>query len=310
MKKERQDKDGQEALRFQTNRNELIARLSRALTNDGSAEPIPGLSLFRSSLPVSPLHAVVQPRLCIIAQGSKDVYLGKKPYTYDPYHYLLITAELPLVAHVLQASAHRPYLSLRLDLDPSIVSTVLMEVEQHQQQNQGYARAIDVSSLRVDLLDAVLRLVRLIESPKDASFIAPMIIREIIYRLLADEQGKRLRQVAVLGGHSHRITLAVKRLQASFDEQIPIKDLAEEAGMSVSSFYHHFKSVTGMSPLQLQKQLRLHEARRLMLNEDIDATTTSYKVGYNDASHFSREYKKLFGQPPAQHVKQLRESVL
>ena len=245
------------------------------------------------------------------------LHKGARTYTWEtnpigtiPIIICLLLQELPLVAHILQASEKRPYLSLRLDLDPSIVSSVLMEVEQHFQKNHDYARAIDVSSLKVAFLDAILRLVRLIESPEEIPFLAPMIIREIIFRLLIDGQGKRLRQVAVLGGHYHRITFAVKRLQASFDQKIPIQHLAEEAGMSVSSFYHHFKSVTGMTPLQLQKQLRLHEARRLMLNEDIDATTTSYKVGYNDASQFSREYKRLFGQPPLQHIKRYRKASL
>ena len=171
-------------------------------------------------------------------------------------------------------------------------------------------QAIDVSPLDVGLLDAVVRLVRLLDSPTEARFLAPLITREIVYRLLRGEQGGRLSHVAALGGSTHRIVEAIERLRKEFDQPLRIEDIARELGMSVSGFHHHFKAVTAMSPLQFQKQLRLQEARRLMLGEDLDAASAGYRVGYGDASPFTREYKRLFGAPPVRDVERLREAAL
>jgi AraC-like DNA-binding protein len=169
-------------------------------------------------------------------------------------------------------------------------------------------KAIDVSPLDAGLLDAVVRLVRLLDSPTEARFLAPLVTREIVYRLLTGEQGGRLRHTAVLDGHSHLIARALERLRKDFDRPLRIEDIARELGMSVSGFHHHFKAVTAMSPLQFQKQQRLQEARRLMLGEDLDAASAGYRVGYGDASHFTREYKRLFGAPPMRDVERLRET--
>jgi len=308
MKGANHDRAEREALRLQANREELVERISRAISNDGRSEPMQDLTFYRSSSPIGPLHAVAQPCLCIIAQGSKEVQLGETPYQYDPFHYLLVTTNLPLVGQVLEASKERPYLSLRLILDPTLVSSVMVEAGHAAPRNGTDVRAIDVSPLGTSLLDAVVRLVQLLESPADVPVLAPLIKREIVYRLLTSEQGARLRHIAVLGGHSHRITRAVQRLHTDFDQSIPVEHLAEEFGMSVSSFHHHFKAVTGMTPLQFQKQLQLQEARRLMLNEKLDAATAGYRVGYNDASHFNREYKRLFGRPPMRDVARLQEA--
>lgn len=297
-----------EVLRMQANRAELAERLARAVPHDGRVEPLQGLFFNRCSTPIGPVHAIAQPCLCVVAQGSKEVHLGEAPYPYNPFHYLLITAPLPLVGHVLEASVERPYLSLRLVLDATLVSSVMVEAGHGAPRRGADVRAIDVSPLGAPLLDAVVRLVRLLDAPSEAPVLAPLFTREIIYRLLTSEQGARLRHVAVLGGHSHRIARAVQHLQEDFDQSVRIEELAEELGMSTSAFHHHFKSVTGMSPLQFQKQLQLQEARRLMLSKDLDAATAGYRVGYNDASHFSREYKRLFGQPPMRDVERLRET--
>jgi AraC-like DNA-binding protein len=171
-------------------------------------------------------------------------------------------------------------------------------------------QALNVSPLDVSLLDAIVRLVRLLDSSTDARFLAPLITREIVYRLLKGEQGGRLHHIAALGGHSHRIVRALERLRKDFDQPLRIEDIARELGMSVSGFHHHFRAVTAMSPLQFQKQLRLQEARRLMLGEDLDAASAGYRVGYSDASHFTREYKRLFGEPPMRDVEQLREGAM
>ncbi len=168
--------------------------------------------------------------------------------------------------------------------------------------------AIDVSALDASLLDAVVRLVRLLDSPTEARFLAPLVMREIVYRLMLGAQGGRLHQIAALGGATHRIAEAVERLRNDFDQPLRIEQLAQELGMSVSGFHHHFRALTAMSPLQFQKQLRLQEARRLMFGEGLDATSAGYRVGYSNASHFTREYKRLFGEPPMRDIEQLREA--
>jgi len=244
----------------------------------------------------------------VIAQGSKEVLLGDSRYVYDPAHYLLATVELPSVTQVLEASKERPYLSFRLELSPALVSAVMVETGYASAPGRADMRAVDVSPLDVDLMDAVVRLVRLLDSRTNAQVLMPLIIREIIYRLLIGDQGGRLRHLALLGGHTPDIAKAVERLRQNFDQPIRIEELAHELGMSVSGFHHHFKTVTAMSPLQFQKQLRLQEARRLMLGEDLDAASAAYRVGYNDASHFNREYKSVFGEPPLRDVQRLKET--
>lgn len=297
-----------EALRAEANRGELVEQIERAVPEDGRVEPLEGLVLSRCSSPMGPIHAVSQPCFCVIAQGSKELHLGERRHQYDPYHYLLVTAELPLVGHVVEASAERPYLSLRLDLDATVVSSVMVEAGHAAPRGGADVRALDVSPLSESLLDAAVRLVRLLDAPDEAPVLKPMITREIIYRLLQGEQSDRLGHIAVLNGQRHRIAKAIRRLRGDFDQSIRVEDLAEELGMSESSFYDHFKAVTDMSPLQFQKQLRLQEARRLMLSEDLNASTAGYRVGYDDPSHFSREYKRRFGQPPKRDVERLREA--
>lgn len=300
-----------ETQRMHAPREELAERIARAVHDDGTAQPLPGLHLTRSSTPLEPLHGVLEPSLCVIAQGSKEVLLGESRYRYDPAHYLLATVELPSVGQILEASKERPYLGLRLELAPTLVSAVMLETG-HTSPPPGTApvRAIAVSPLDVDLLDAVVRLVRLLDAPADARVLLPLVAREIIYRLLVGEQGGRLRHLALLGGYTTRIIRAVERLQQNFDQPLRIEQLARELGMSVSGLHHHFKAVTAMSPLQYQKRLRLLEARRLLLGEDLDAARVAYRVGYQNASHFNREYKNLFGAPPMRHVHQLRAEAL
>ncbi len=289
------------------NRAELVERIARIVRADGKAEPLTGLRLHRVSAPTELTHGVSDPAFCVIAQGSKEVFLGDERYQYDPMHYLLATAELPTVSHVIEASPERPYLSLVLKLDPTLVSAVMVEAEHLAPRSSANVRAIDVSPLDAGLLDAVVRLVRLLDNPDEAPFLAPLITREIIYRLLKGKQGERLCYIALRGGHAHRIARAIERLRKEFDRPLHIDAIAQELGMSVSSFHHHFKAVTAMSPLQFQKQIRLQEARRLMLAEGLDAFSAGYRVGYNDAAYFSRDYKKLFGLPPLSDVKRLRQ---
>ncbi len=296
-----------EAHRAQANRDELVERIARTIREDGRVEPLKGLRLRRSSSPTE-LHSVSNPAFCVIAQGSKEVFLGNERYQYDPAHYLLVTAELPVVSQVIEASQERPYLSLSLEFDPALVGSVMVEAGHFSPRAHADVRAINVSSLDASLLDAVVRLVRLMDTPAEAPFLAPLITREIVYRLLMGEQGDRLRHIAVQAGHTHCIARAIERLRKEFDQPLRIDGIARELGMSVSGFHHQFKAVTAMSPLQFQKQLRLQEARRLMLGEHLDAASAGYRVGYDDASHFNREYKRLFGVPPLRDVERLREA--
>ncbi len=294
--------------REQANRAELVERIAHAVREDGKVEPLKGLRLHRASAPTELAHGVYDPAFCVIAQGRKEVFLGGDRYQYDPIHYLLVTAELPVVSHVIEASPERPYLSLVVKLDPTLVSAVMVEAGHLAPRSYANVRAIDVSPLDAGLLEAVVRLVRLLDAPAEAPFLAPLITREIVYRLLRGEQGARLCYIAVQGGHAHRIARAIDQLRKQFDQPLQIDDIAQELGMSVSSFHHHFKAVTALSPLQFQKQIRLQEARRLMLGEDLDAASAGFRVGYNDAAYFNREYKKLFGLPPLSDVKRLREA--
>jgi len=297
-----------ETHRAQAYRDELAELIGRAIREDGTVEPLKGLHLNRSSSPREPLHSVYDPVFCVIAQGSKEVFLNNERYLYDSCHYLLVTAELPLVSHVVDASKERPYLSLRLELDPTLVGSVMVEAGHPSLQNQADVRAINVCSLDAGLLDAVVRLVRLLDTPTEVPFLAPLITREIIYRLWMGKQRDRLRHIAALGGYTSHIAKAIERLHQDFDQPLRIDSIARELGMSISGFHHHFKSVTAMSPLQFQKRLRLQEARRLMLGEGLDAASAAYRVGYHDASYFNREYKSLFGLPPMRDMGRLREA--
>jgi AraC-like DNA-binding protein len=207
------------------------------------------------------------------------------------------------------ADEERPYLGLRLELDPDLVASVMMEAEAVTRKGDADVKAIGVSPVGVDLLDAVVRLVRLVDKPDGQKVIAPLIKREIVYHLLAGGEGARLGHLmASSRGDTGRISSAIEHLREHYNEQLKIEEIARQCGMSVSGFHHHFKAVTAMSPLQFQKQLRLQEARRLMLGESLDAASAGYRVGYEDASQFSREYRRLFGAPPMRDVARLRQA--
>ncbi len=300
-----------EAQLMQANREELVERIGRAMREDGTTQPFPGLHLYRRSSPLQLLHGVSEPSVAVIAQGSKEVLLGENRYRYGPSQYLLATVELPTIRRVLEASKERPYLSLRLELAPTLVGSVMLEAGHSSHSSlpgEASVRGIDVSLLDANLLDAFARLVRLLDAPAEAGVLMPLITREIIYRLLMGEQGARLRHLAILGGYTPSIARAIGRLRRDFDQPLHIEEMARELGMSVSGLRHHFKAVTAMSPSQFQKQLRLQEARRLLLSEDLDAASAAYRVGYHDASHFNREYKSLFGVPPMRDVHRLQEA--
>ena len=309
MLKKMNAKDESQARRMQADREELAERIAHAVARDGKVVVQPGLVFTRLSAPTGPEYAVLEPWFCMIAQGAKDVLLGGERFHYDEAHYLISTLGVPAVGRVVEASPQRPYLGLRLSLDPSVVTSVMVEsgVGVHARGEGVGVTGVGVSPLDPDLLDATVRLVRLIDRPSEYRVLAPLITREIVYRLLNGEQAGRLRHLATFGGQVHRMVRAIEKFRQDFNKPLRIDDVAGELGMSVSGFHAHFKAVTAMSPLQFQKHLRLQEARRLMLNENLDAGEAGFRVGYEDQSHFSREYKRHFGEPPMRDVERLKE---
>jgi AraC-like DNA-binding protein len=283
----------------------LAQRISHALPQDGLLEIQPGLHFGRFSHPIGPVYASLPPSFCVVVQGVKDVLVGGDTFRYDPAHYLITTLELPLSATVVEASPDRPYLSLRLELDAAVVSSMLVELGDIRQGGDGSVTAVGVSPLDEELLDASLRLVRLASVPNEYRVLAPLVAREIVYRLLMGPEGGRLRHLAKFGGQAHRIARAIEFIRENFNKPLRIESVARRLHMSVSGFHAHFKAVTAMSPLQFQKQLRLQEARRLMLTEQLDAGQAGCRVGYEDAAHFNREYKRHFGMPPSRDVGRL-----
>jgi AraC-like DNA-binding protein len=298
-----------EAQRIKNSREELIEQMLRTVPGNEVVEIFPGLFIARSSQMTQQCHSVFKPAFCVIAQGSKQVLLNDEVFRYDSGHYLISTIDLPIISHIAEASEEKPYLSVRLNLDAHIVAAVMMESGIENKKSDAGVKAMDVSRIDSEMLDAVVRLVRLAGSPDEINILAPLIIREIIFRLLKGEQGARLGHLLHSEGDTRRISKAVERLRQNIDQPLKIENIARDLGMSVSGFHHHFKSVTAMSPLQFQKQIRLQEARRLMLGENLDAANAGFRVGYDDPSYFSRDYKKLFGAPPQRDIAKLRGNV-
>lgn len=288
------------------NRQELAERIAFHCPEDGVREAAKSLYLVRLSNPSPPIHGLYSPAICLIAQGAKEVHLGEQCFRYDPANYLIGALDVPITSQIVEATTEKPYLSLKLELEPALVASVCIEAGTAASSDHS-VHSMNVSKLDCELLDAFVRLVRLLDKPADYAVVSPLVIREIVYRLLSTEQGPRLKQMAVFNGHAHRIARAVETLRSKFNQPLRIEDLAGELGMSVSSFHQHFKTATSMSPLQFQKHLRLQEARRLMLSEGLDAGSSAEQVGYDDASQFSREYKRLFGEAPTRDMARFRQ---
>jgi len=293
-------------------RAELAATIERLTRIDGAHQTaIPRLMLARASKMQHPVHAMQEPAFCVLAQGSKRVLLGNEVYIYDGSRYLVASQNLPVSGQVIDASPESPYLGLRLVFDVKDIAALALEFGPSDRVRAGTPeRGIFTGELSTTLLDPVLRLVRLLDTPEDVPALAPLISREILYRLMRSPDGWRLAQMAVMDSHGHRIAQVIGLLSQRFHEPLRIEDLAEAIHMSVSSLHQHFKAVTSMTPLQFQKQLRLQESRRLMIGERLDAATAGHRVGYESQSQFNREYSRFFGLPPARDVKRLREMQL
>ncbi|MCS0430153.1 AraC family transcriptional regulator [Vibrio diabolicus] len=270
---------------------------------------IPGLRFSRWATPTPPTSYTHNPSICLIAQGRKRVLLGEDSFIYDANHFLISSVDLPIIANIIEASEDKPYLGVIMELDLTEISQLIVDSELTFNQSKEAQKGIAVGELSEPLLDAFLRLIELLDEGQSIKILAPIIKREIFYRLLITEQGARLNQIVTAGSHSHQIAKAIDWLKNNFVKPLSVSELAAYSGMSKSAFYTHFRSMTSMTPLQFQKKLRLSEARRLMLTENLDAMATTFKVGYESPSQFSREYSRLFGAPPSKDIKSLRESM-
>jgi len=296
-------------VRIEERRVALAAAIERFASEDGiHATAIDNLRFSRLSAPSAPMGGLQEPALCLIAQGSKRTLLGEEVYHYDATRYLLASVDLPITGQVIQATPEQPYLCFVLKLPPADIAALVTQAEEVSAPLPPPSRGIAVSQCDPELLDAALRLVRLLETPRDIPLLAPLIQREIHYRLLRSEQGGMLRHIGVAESQGHRVARAIGWLRQNFHQPLRIDHIARQVHMSPSALHHHFKAVTAMSPLQYQKQLRLQEARRLLLTEVVDAATAGHRVGYESPSQFSREYSRMFGAPPLRDVERLRTS--
>ncbi|GAA5074212.1 AraC family transcriptional regulator [Lysobacter panacisoli] len=285
---------------------ELAARVARNVPGDGLHETaVRGFWLIQASEPSLPLPTVYHPSVCVVVQGRKRALLGEDVFHYDPLNYLVVSMSLPISGQILDASPERPYLCLRIDIDPALVSELVQRLPADKSPaNPG--RAVYLGRTSPSLLDAVLRLARLLDMPDEAEVLAPLAMREIHYRVLTGELGQRLRELCDADGPAQRVARAIDLIRQRYAEPLRIEQLASAAHMSASSLHERFKAATAMTPLQFQKQLRLQEARRLMLVDGMEAATACHRVGYESPSQFSREYRRLFGAPPRREVMSMR----
>jgi AraC-like DNA-binding protein len=290
---------------------ELAARVARLAPFDGTHQSLlPFLALTRSSVPTLRMPTVYQPCLGIVVQGRKRAVLNDEVFHYDALNYLVVSVTLPGMGQIVEATPEHPYLSLRLNLEPEEIARLVLELGDRGPSPAAADRGLFVARLDEPLLDAVLRMVKLLDTPEDIEVLAPVIQREIYYRILRGELGHRLVDLAQSEGGNHRIVRAIEWLKQHYAVPLRIEDLADAVHLSPSALHHRFKAVTAMSPLQYQKHLRLHEARRLMFADGIESAAAGHRVGYESASQFSREYRRLFGAPPRSEIARLREAGL
>jgi AraC-like DNA-binding protein len=293
--------------RLELDREELTVLVEQYAQLEGvTATAWPALSFFRADTPSGSSCVMYEPCLGLLLQGSKRILFGDERFEQEKGHYLINSIDVPVSAQIMRASPEEPCLCITLRLDPVRIGEWLSEVKLPKPA-AATARGFAMSALTEELLDPLLRLVRLLDSPQDLPLLAPLIERELIYRLLTGEQGARLAQIAVVGGQGQQIARAIQWLKLHYNKPLRISDLASMVNMSASSLHHHFREITAMSPLQYQKQLRLHEARRLLLTEGCDVATAAHRVGYESPSQFSREYSRQHGAPPLRDVNRLRQ---
>jgi len=288
----------------------LANAISKVVGKDSEVSTaVPGLTLYRNTVPTAPNPCSYVPSLLVIPQGKKRVDLGKQSYVFGESTFLLTSIELPIVSRVCAASAEKPYLAFFLKLDMGMVRDVLHSEEVHIPPPPVGTRGMVLGEATIELLAPCLRMIQLLHTPQDVPFFGKLLHREIIYRLLQGPQGDRLRSVATLAEQSYRTAKAVTWLRDNFKRTLNVDELASMTGMSRSTLNHHFRGLTAMSPLQFQKQLRLHAARLKMLTDKLDAASAAFEVGYESPSQFNREYKRFFGQPPMRDIQALRATL-
>lgn len=286
---------------------QLIELISRHAPSDGThATPIDGVSLVRSGTPTLPMPVVYVPTLCLIVQGRKQVVAGATSYVYDAATYLVASVDIPVMGSVIEASEAAPYLCLVLDLDMAALTDLALRHPAPEHEPALPTAGIELNATTPELLDAAVRLAKLLDAPRDIQELAPLTIREVLYRLLTGSGHGAVRQMAKADSRLNQIAKAIAWLRQHYDEPCRIDAIADIAGMSRSTFHAHFKAVTSMSPLEFRSQLRLQEARRLMVAEAVDAAGAGFRVGYESPSQFSRDYVRMFGLPPAKDAGRLR----
>jgi AraC-like DNA-binding protein len=287
-----------------------LARLIAAYApHDDSFElRIPGLHASRfSHVNTECFHSVRSPSLCIVAQGAKTVIVGQEVYEYDASRMIVFSVALPVASQITKASHSEPYLALKLDLDPRRIADLVLKVYPHGLPPVQERRAVYLTAADAGMVNAATRLMECLAHPADTELLAPLVVDEILIRLLRSPIGVRVAQMGFAESGVYRVAKAIAWLRANFSQPMKVEDLAGLVHMSISSFHEHFKSVTSMSPLHYQKMLRLQEARRLMLSTSTDAGTASQRVGYLSASQFSREYSRFFGSAPTKDIARLRQ---
>jgi AraC-like DNA-binding protein len=287
--------------------SELASLIEQFATTDGMNQTaIPRVLLYRSSRPTEPIHSVYEAAVCFIAQGRKQAMIGDRVLVYDRAQYLVVSVDVPIIGQILDASPEKPYLCLCLNLDPAALGALMLETQVYDADSDQPGPALSLSTVTPELINAAVRLLRLLAKPQDIPILAPLAEREILYRLLNGEQASRLKQIAFAESKLQQVNRAIRWIKQNFREPFSIDAVASEAHMSSSALHQHFKAVTAMSPLQYQKQLRLQEGRRLMLSQSIDAAMAGHTVGYESPSQFSREYARMFGAPPVRDIERLR----
>jgi AraC-like DNA-binding protein len=295
----------------QSQAHELRRELARKIALlVGSAEnrttEIPGLTLHRRVAPTAPCSMTYEPGVTVMAQGRKRVELGRTVFLYGPSRFLLTSVDLPVVSRVIEASEVKPCLAMSLKLQMPMVRELLSREEIQVVDAQPGSPGMATGETTVEFLGACCRLLDLLDTPQDIPFLSGLVQRELIYRILRSGEGARLRAIATMGEQSQRTAKAIAWMRANYAKALRVEDLAEIAGMGVSTLHHHFRTLTAMSPLRYQKQLRLQAARARMLVDGLDAASAAFEVGYESASQFNREYSRFFGQPPMRDIRTLR----
>ncbi|QDK36363.1 AraC family transcriptional regulator [Bdellovibrio sp. NC01] len=289
-------------------RKEILQVAKRIGQKDGvTPTSVSYLSIIRSETPTTLNHGILQPSFCIVVQGAKKIHIGQDIFKYGVGSFVVSAIDLPTSGQIIEASKAAPYLGLKVEFDPKEIAAIVMEAKLNLSDDiKRTGPAAFVGQADESLQDAVVRLVKLVDQPEDAAFLADNLKREILYRILRSEYGKNIYRNLIQDQREVGVGRAITWLKNNYNQPLKMEDLAKASNMSVSSLHHKFKAVTAMGPLQYQKQLRLQEARRLIFSGKMDAGSAAFEVGYESQSQFTREYRRLFGAPPLQDIKKLK----